>query len=45
VPEEVTRNATVQLSTPYTERHKALRYKQTDGQTDDSIMTIADQTA
>jgi len=38
---------TVQLSTPYTdpERHDTLRHRQTDRETDDSIITIADYTA
>ena len=38
---------TVQLSTPYidSERHDTLRHRQTDEQTDGSIMPIADHTA
>jgi len=41
------RNTTVQLSISYTytERHNTHRRRQTDGQTDDSIVTIADHTA
>jgi len=40
-------NTTVQLSTHYTdpERHNAQRHRQTDGQTYDSIVPIADPTA
>jgi len=42
--ELIHRATTVQLSTPYTdpECHSALRHRQTDGQTDESIMLIAD---
>jgi len=41
------RNTTVQLLTPYTdpELHNAQRYRQTDGRTDDSIITEAGHTA
>jgi len=37
-------NRTVELSTPYTdhEHHNTLRHTQTDGQTDDIMITIAD---
>ena len=41
-----TRNTLVQLLAAYTypESHNALRYRQTNGQTDDRMMPIADHT-